>query len=315
MTVLPSGRARARALVALLGATLASTAVAQRLVADFKVKDHKAAIEYGVPRSGKHKLDDLPVGGSPWRMGNNNPSLMTTDLPLVAGDSVLAPGVYRVNIARPGEKEFALNFDFAGSALGTSGSVGFTGEPVKLDKPASKLEIAFAPAGKDDPHAKPAKVTVNFSTHKLEIPVTVVGFKSSKAGDWALDVFTYPKDVLTKRLADGAATPLASIRRADPNDNRKTLAYNVVVTKSGAKLVPWMTAPTENNGFGAAKLPEGDEIKEGKAEWTVSTKTSAALDLEKAEFKKGEGLTLRLLVGDQAGVLTFPDPLAGPKKA
>lgn len=310
-----SFRPARRASVAAALALVVATAAAQRPVVEFKVKERKASIEHGVPNAGKHGLDELKVGDS-WRMGSNNASVFATDLPILSGAALLAPGSYRVDVARPGEKDLSLRLSTAAAALGLGGaSVDLPGTVGKLDKPAKKLAVQFTAAGKDEPHAKPAKVVVEFGADKLEVPMTVVGFKASKAGDWGVDVFTYPKDVLEKRLADGFPTPLAAVRKPDPNDGKKTLAYNVVAAKGGVKLVPWMSAPTADRGFAPPTEPAADAIREGKAEWTAAAKPTAALELEKAEFKKGEGFTFRLTVGDQAGVLTLPDPLAPPKKS
>lgn len=298
--------------LALAAAVLAAGAVAQRPTVEFKIKDKRVAVEYGAVPAGRHNLDELKVGET-WRMGNNNASSMQTDLPLYAGDRLVAPGGYGVNVARPSDKELEFNVLAAGAALGASGAIGFAGEPTKLEKPAKKLDVSIVDAGKAEPGTKAAKIVVQYAGHKFESPVTVVGAKSAKAGEWAVDLFTYPKDYLSKRLEAGTATPVATIRRPDPTDAKKTLAFNVVATKDKAQLVPWMAAPTDNRGFGEAKAPASDAIKDGKAEWAAGQKKTEHLDLEKAEFKKGEGLVLRVNLGDQAGVLTLPDPLA--KKA
>jgi hypothetical protein len=286
-------------------------AVAQRPTPEFKVKDRRVMIEYGAVPSGKHSLDELQVG-STWRMGSNSGSVFATDLPVIAGDRLIAPGGYGANMARTGDRE--VEFNVVGASLafggGGGGGIGLPGTLKKLDKAAKKLDIQLPSGGKDEPGVKLAKIVLEFGSERFEAPLTVVAAKTAKAGEWTADVFTYPAEFVTKRLEAGTPTPLAVLRRPDPVDAKKTLAFNVFVTKEQAKLVPWMTPPTANRGLGDPTAPDSAAIKEGKAEWAAAQKKTATVESEKVEFKKGEGFTFRLVCGEQTCVATVPDPLA-----
>lgn len=299
----------ARRMAPLFAACLCAVAAAQRPTPEFKVKDRRLMIEYGAAIAGKHNLEELKVGTT-WRMGTNNGSTFLTDLPVIAGDRLVAPGGYGANIARAGEKDVEFNVVGAQLAFAGSGSIGLAGSLGRLEKAAKKLDINFASGGKDEPGVKLAKIVLQFGQDKFEAPMKVVTAKTSKAGEWTVDVFTYPAEFVTKRLEAGTATPLATLRRADPVDAKKTLAYNVMVTKEKAKLVPWMTPPTENRGMGEPAAPDEALMKEGKAEWSAAQKKTETAESEKVEFKKGEGVTIKLNCGEQSCVLTVPDPLA-----
>lgn len=304
-----SSHVRARRMAPILAACLCAVAAAQRPTPEFKVKDRRLMIEYGAVPAGKHNLEELKAG-STWRMGTNNGSTFLTDLPVISGDRLVAPGGYGANIARIGEKEVEFNVVGAQLAFAGSGGIGLTGTMGRLEKAAKKLDINFAADGKDEPGLKPAKIVLNFGQEKFEAPMKVVTAKTSKAGEWTVDVFTYPAEFVTKRLEAGTATPLAVLRRADPVDAKKTLAYNVMVTKEKAKIVPWMTPPTENRGNGEPSAPDAALMKEGKAEWGAAQKKTDIVESEKPEFKKGEGITIKLVCGEQSCVLTVPDPLS-----
>jgi hypothetical protein len=282
---------------------------AQRPTVEFKIKDRKISLEYGAVPLGRHSLDELKVG-STWRMGSNSASSLETDLPILAEERVLAPGAYRANIARTGDAEGDFNIDGAGAATGNGGAVGFPGKFTKASQPAKKLTITIPSNGKDQPGVKLAKFVVDFGLDRLESPVTVVGAKSSKTGGWAVDVFTYPRDILEKRMAADQATPIASIRRQDPNDAKKNLAYNLVVGKDKARLIPWMEMPKGENGFATPEPPDAEKIKDGKIEAAPSQKSTETLDVVKVELKKGEGFVFNLNVGEQALTIVAPDPLA-----
>lgn len=299
----------ARRMAPLLAAYLCAVAAAQRPTPEFKVKDRRLMIEYGAAIAGKHNLEELKAG-STWRMGTNNASTFLAELPVIVGDRLIAPGGYCANIARVGEKDVEFNVVGAQLAFGGSGAIGMPGAISRLEKAAKKLDIVFAPDGKDSPGVKPAKIVLQFGQEKFESPMKVVTAKTSKAGEWTVDVFTYPAEFVTKRLEAGTATPIATLRRADPVDAKKTLAYNVMVTKEKVKLVPWMTPPTDNRGFGDPAAPDEALTKEGKAEWSASQKKTETAESEKVEFKKGEGVTIKLNCGEQSCVLTVPDPLA-----
>ena len=101
-------------------ACAAAPAQAQRPTASFEWQKHEAGVTYGVPRVGKHTLDELKVGDS-WRMGAFNASNLVTTAPLIVGDSVVAPSAFRVQVARTGAEKFELLIEGAGTAVEAGG--------------------------------------------------------------------------------------------------------------------------------------------------------------------------------------------------
>ena len=113
-------------LVALL---LAAACPAQRNSAKLTFTDREVTVEYGVAPYAKHSLKDLPIGkewpegadeinmlmtkglirtgwGPAWRFGMNEASVLRTQLPLVCGETVVAP-MYEV-LRRRGEHPQAV---------------------------------------------------------------------------------------------------------------------------------------------------------------------------------------------------------------
>jgi hypothetical protein len=119
----------------------AAPAQAQRPTASFEWQKHEAGVTYGVPRVGKHSIDELKVGDS-WRMGAFNASTLVTTAPLIVGDSVVAPGAFRVKIGRPG-REGAPGPQGAGTSVeSTSGGCGATMAQAKTRRTKPSLARA-----------------------------------------------------------------------------------------------------------------------------------------------------------------------------
>ena len=155
-------------------------ALAQRNSAKLSFTDREVTVEYGVARLGKHTIAELPVGQE-WRMGMNEASVLRTQLPLVAGDVVVAPGSYRAKLVRKSEKEIVLRLDGGAQALGAKGDLDLPGELVDA-KPSELLAIEWNPApvkGKKDAEFA-TKLLVHFGPQQVSVPIKVIGARPAK---------------------------------------------------------------------------------------------------------------------------------------
>ncbi|MFY9343233.1 MAG: hypothetical protein WAT39_12125 [Planctomycetota bacterium] len=119
---------------------------AQRPTPTFEHMKRTATIEFGAVPVGKHGIGELPVGET-WRLGFNEASTMRLDVPLLAGDSIVAPGAYRVNLQRTDESACALMVNGSGRALAATGDGRVDGPLGKAPKPTRKLDIQWRKKG------------------------------------------------------------------------------------------------------------------------------------------------------------------------
>jgi hypothetical protein len=297
-----------------VGATVAATFVlasasasAQRPEAKFEWQKHEAVVSYGVPRVGKHTLDELQVG-STWRMGAFAVSTLTTQAPLIAGDSVVAPGAYRVNVARPAKEKFELTIEGAGSAVDSGNADVLAPATLAQAKtPNEKLEIALAPApapapapAKDqtDAELRALNLSVQYGAPLLTVPLTIVGTQPMKVkGFAALDVFKLPEPWLSKRLKDKKHSPVATLVRSGKVGSGESDRLNLMLAEDGVVLLPAMLAPTENNGFGAIPKPDGLWTFQGTVKWGEAAKPSPCFHVETAEIEKDGTLHVAATLG------------------
>lgn len=291
-------------LLTLLPAVLfATVAAAQRPTPTFEWQKRSTTIEYGAVPVGKHSLAELPVGQT-WRMGMNEASSWQLTMPVLAGEQLLAPGAYRVQLQRSGESSCDLLANGSGKALGggADGKVG--GKLGKASKPAKKLDLAWAKGGAAVAGNQPAKLVLQFGDVEWQGEVTIVGNKPLTVPGWKLAVFTLPAALLAAR--DKTAVPVAVLSRGKDKDQEN---WNLVVGKDDAKLVPWMTKPTQNNGFGDIVAPDEKLTTTGKVE-SVEIKVPnelATAEPATATLVKGE-LVLEIGFAKEAIRITVPEP-------
>jgi hypothetical protein len=132
----------------------------------------KLTVEYGRPSlKGRPDATMMPPG-QPWRMGADEPTLLTTDKPLTFGTVKLAPGTYTLN-AQPGPQWTLLigkldnppqwgipykpNLEIGKAPM----TVGKTATPVEL----LTISIDDTPAG--------ATLKVDWGTTSATIPFTI----------------------------------------------------------------------------------------------------------------------------------------------
>lgn len=99
---------------------VAAPLAAQRDTPTIKLQKRSSTITYGAVPFGKHSLSELQVGVS-WRLGMNNASTWRTEMPVLIGKQLLAPGEYRIHLKRlDGER---CGLEVHGSALALGGVV------------------------------------------------------------------------------------------------------------------------------------------------------------------------------------------------
>jgi hypothetical protein len=273
---------------AVIVACFATPAQAQRPTASFEWQKHEAGVTYGVPRVGKHTLDELAVG-KPWRMGAFNASTLATTAPLIVGDSVVAPGVFRVQVARTGPEKFELLIEGAGTAVEAGGDDVHAPATMAQAKVANdKLEISLAPVKEQpDPELRALALLVQYGAPTLTVPMTIVGTQPMKVkGFTALDVFKLPEPWLSKRLNLKKHTPVATLVRSGKIGNGESDRLNLMLGEDDVVLLPAMLPSTENNGFGAIPKPDGLWTFHGKVTWSESKKPAPLFHVESAEVEK-----------------------------
>ncbi|MHC4812540.1 MAG: hypothetical protein ACYTFN_05550 [Planctomycetota bacterium] len=315
----------------LVTALLAPNIAAQRDNVDLAWLKRKVVVSYGAVSVGKHGLHELPVGGT-WRMGQNLASTLFTELPLLSGTTVVAPGGYRVNITRNGDQDLRWNIDGAGQALGESGNIQFAGDMSELKKKNKKLQLTWVNATarkKEDSESKEKEkdkdkgktkakgkgkskavrecaLQVDFGVIRVSCPVTVVGATTHKVKGFTALGFSYPADVLQERLKAGKGTPVLSLTPKKPKKDMPR-GYNLVITRDQASLVPFMAAPTTSFGFGAVVPPSSDWTTQGKIEWEADQTEAAHLKVVTLKLQK-KNVLVELVVGDQRATVNVALP-------
>ncbi len=278
---------------------LAAIAVAQRPDAVFEHQKRTATITYGAVPVGKHTLAELQAG-QPWRLGMNEASTWRLEMPLLAGDTVIAPGSYRVQLERTGETGAALLANGAGLALGSSGDARVPGEIGKAAKPTKKLAVEWRKKGAAANGNQPAQIVASYGEHEWTGDVTVLGHRDVKLGAWKGVAFAVPAAAV-----EAGAVPIATLGKGEHT-------WNLVLGKDKVELVPWMQAPTDSFGFGEVKGPDESAVVTGKVEPLDAKpeKPREVLEVLAAKAEKGE---LRLDVGYGTTVLRLVLPEPKPK--
>jgi hypothetical protein len=251
---------------------------AQRPTVEFQWQKRATALTFGAVPVGQHSLAELPVGQS-WRLGNNEASTWSTQMPLLAGDAWIAPGEYRVSLVRSGEAKCELVPDGAFLALGKGPEARVPGDIEKVKKPSKKLEIEWQKTGEPANGNQPARVVVTFGDMQWRGEVQALGNKTVSLAGGKLAVFSIPAD----RIGKGPV-PIATLNKG------KKDAWNLILEGAEARFVPCMEAPTESYGFGEIAPPDAARVTTG----TVTTleekpdKEAPVLELREASAGKGQ---------------------------
>ena len=273
-------------LAVLVALALVPSALGQRKEASFEWQKRSATFTYGVPRVGKHSIDELKVGET-WRMGSGPITTLTVEAPLVADNFVIPPGVYRVNLARPEAQKFELTIEGAGSGLAAGGddvkAPATYGDAKKANEALELLfEVAAAapappsatggalvePTLANDPEAKPLQLVIQFGAPRVVVPLTIVGTQPLKAKGFAVDAFKFEERWLGRRLELAKATPILSLTRSGKLPDGVPARLNLLLSEKTVVLTPALVEPTENNGFGVIPKPDAAWILDGTVAWS-----------------------------------------------
>lgn len=287
-------------------AILPSVTTAQRTTAKLSWKKHEVAVEYGAVRVGGHSLSDLPIGGD-WRLGMNEASQIRLSVPLVAGDTIAAPGSYRVKIFRPAEDQLQLLLEGSGYALGMEGAnLAFDGTIVEPQgKPSKKLEIAWTKPAAKKPNCE-STLEVRFGETGLDVPVMALATMAQKGKSFTATAFAWPSDVVNSRAKRSQPTPIAVVRPKRKPKNDEPDGYNLVIEGESAKLIPLMAAPTDSFGFGAVQAPSAAHVIEGEVQWSDFETKEPGASMEVVKFSATKkSIELQFVAGARAGTAAF----------
>ncbi len=292
-----------RALFAIL--TVATALAAQRQSPTFEWQKRTTTLAYGAAPVGKHSLAELPVGET-WRLGMNEASTWQLGMPVLVGGVVIAPGSYRVRLQRTAEDRCAIVVEGSSQAIGVAHDARVDGALGKATKPTKKLAIDWLRAGAGEHGNQPVQVHLQFGDLQWLGDVTVLGGKTMTAGEWKVTTFAGPEAPPATR--DKAPVALATVQRG------KDEAWNLVVGKNEARLVPWMAAPKEDFGFGAIVPPDASRLTTGSVE-VFEVPADAATPIAEARaatVDKGE-LVIEVHCGREGLRARVPEPKAKAK--
>jgi hypothetical protein len=292
---------------------LAVPLVAQRHTPRFDLQKRSSTISYGAVPLGKHSLAELSAGAT-WRLGMNNASVWRTEMPVVIGDQVLAPGEYRIQLKRLGEARCGLEIHGSALALGDGDELRVDGALSKVKKKAKKLRIDWREGavtkgtnvrGKKLVETQAATIAIHYGNHQWTGDVQVLGGVDAKLGKYRLTVFAVPAKLIAARHMQ--PVPIAVITKG------KSEAYQLVLDSDEAVVRPWMSAPTTRNGFGDVEAPSAALTTSGKVVSGLlpAAKPGGVLQLLESECSKQDA-TLLLASGNVSLRVTFAVPM--PRK-
>jgi len=309
-------RSTSLALLLLAAAPLA----AQRSASTFKLQKRSSTISYGAVPVGKHSLSELHVGDT-WRLGMNNASTWRTEMPVLIGKQLLAPGEYRIHLKRLADERCGLEIHGSALALGDGEELRLDGALKAIKKKAKKLSIAWRKGAinKSSNHkgakvvdSQVATVAIQFGEHEWTGDVLLIGGESRKLGKYRLTVFAVPYEQLIVRHKQ--PVPIAVITKG------KSVAFQVVLNGFEVVVRPWLQVPSARNGFAEFEAPVAALTTSGRLQVGLhrfgghpQVTTGGALRLLSAKIKK-QDVTLALRAGNLPLTVTLVVPPDKVKK-
>ncbi|MBL8842812.1 MAG: DUF2911 domain-containing protein [Planctomycetes bacterium] len=290
-------------LIAGLVPWLAPDAAAQRSTTRFQWQGQEVATDCGVPRVGKYSIADLQVG-QPWRLGAGPASSLTTGAPLLAGELVVPPGSYRIQLLRPQSEKYELLVEGAGRAFSLNANVSLPGTLGEAKPASSKLETTLAAAGdSDDKELRPLQFAITFGVPRITVPFTMVGSTVKKASGATVAGFKLPQEWLEKRLSGSTASPVASVTFASaPKDAPKV--YNLLLGETRVDLMAHDAPSSDAFSPLAAHVAKWD--RKGSVTWSEGAEAVDHFTLEDAKHEKGKELRLFVRLGKRKGEIVVP---------
>jgi hypothetical protein len=290
--------------------SVAAQAPAKAATAVAKLGARKVTLEYrDVP------ADSGPASagvGTRWTFGGTAGAL-TTELPLQFGAALIAPGRYKVEIARTGEKEFAL-FVIHGETLGAGKrAVRDVEIPVTLGTtaaPAARCTAAFTATARPK---ESGRSTVKLELRAGAVTYAVEGVATApsmrKSAGLEIDAWPLPATLFAERTAAGLETPFLTIRREDPRDRTKQAVQNLNVVGAEGLLA---TAPAGPDADGVSD-PNAKDGYVLAVEWKDVKENTPTLAVPFFEVKKDIGSTFRIAEGSRVAQFFTRDPLFDQK--
>ncbi|MBL8751263.1 MAG: hypothetical protein JNK78_19050 [Planctomycetes bacterium] len=270
----------------LVGCVLLSAASAQKPT--FTWQKQTSTFEYRAISASGHPLEDFKLHQF-WMMGAGRATVWRLTMPVVVGESVVAPGAYPVLMNRTDEKAAAIHVKGSGKAVGAAQDVEIAGPIGEAKKAVPKLVIGVSPDGESKTSNQAVQIEVLLGANDWRSPATVVGNQPTKAGAWTVTTWTLPANVFAAR--DTRAVPVAML------SNGKDEPWNLVLGKDQVSLVP---APRVVDL--AAALPVIDEasIVAGKIEALPAPDAPREVLECKAASVDKDGLSVDIVCGSEA---------------
>lgn len=289
---------------------LAAQAPAKAATAVAKIGARKLALEY---REAAAEDGPASVGvGTRWTFGGVAGAL-STEVPLQFGDALVAPGRYKVEIARNSETEYALRV-VAGETLGAGArSVRDVEAPMVVGVAAGAAPRCSAAWTVTPRPKEPGRSTVRLEIRAGAATYAVEGVATApltkKSGGLEVDAWPLPSEIFASRTAAGLETPFLTLRREDPRDRARTAVQNVNVVGASGLLA---SAPEGPDAAGVVD-PNAKDGYVLTVEWKETKESSPTLAVPFFEVKKDIGFTFRIVEGTRAAQFFTRDPLFDQK--
>lgn len=289
---------------------LAAQSPAKAATAVAKIGARKLALEY---REAAAEDGPASIGvGARWTFGGVAGAL-STDVPLQFGDALVAPGRYKVEIARNAEAEFALRI-VAGQTLGAGARAVRDVETAMVLGVAAAAAPRCAVAWTVTPRPKePGRSTVKLEVRAGGGTYAVEGVATApitkKSAGLEVDAWPLPSEIFAARTAENLETPFLTLRREDPRDRTRTAVQNVNVVGNAGLLA---AAPEGPDAAGVVD-PNAKDGYVLTVDWKETKETSPTLAVPFFEVKKDIGFTFRIVEGTRAAQFFTRDPLFDQK--
>jgi hypothetical protein len=276
---------------------------AQREEPTFEWQKRSLVLSYTAIPLGTHTLEELPPGQS-WHMGTNEASRILLPMPALCGDTLVAPGEYRIDIHRTGVETCAMAIGGSELALGGGNEARLAGGLGKAKKPTKRLQLDWQKNGAAAGGNQPLKLNLHFGDVEWSGELLVYGNKTVKAGSYQLAVFAFAPGQLEAR--DKAPVPVATLSKGKDKDLE---AWNLILGKTEARLVPWMVGPKSRADV--AKGPDAARTTVGTVEAAAlepaPSAPIASLEVREATVGKGE-VSVVLAIGTETLRVKVPEP-------
>jgi Protein of unknown function (DUF2911) len=147
----------------LLTGALAAPVMAQGLrgKAELKAGTGTIAIEYGRPSlKGRDMIGQLKTGDV-WRMGQDDPTVLTTPSDLIFGNTKIPKGSYRLQLGKAAEEKYELIFQPQSGQAGTSQDLKVSLKKESVSTPVETFTLELKEA------AKGGTFTMSWGTTRL----------------------------------------------------------------------------------------------------------------------------------------------------